>query len=257
MKTLSLTCILLVSVALGCRGQSITGTGIDQISHYTDERINPLKGIVKRVEQIAPEDLRGNYILEYDKNGLLVRVDERKKDQNLYRYIVYEYNNKGQRTKGSIYSPRNNFLVSFDYRYNNEGARIAHYYNDKISESYNYDDQGHLINVVKTNYNKEITISTIEYTVNELGKPLASTTYLERDLFSEGLYGYYDHGYIQYFRKINPRLKSAQEYFFEYEFDAQGNWIRRTIYQYLIHDETPDERKLIRKREFTRKITYW
>ena len=248
--------MLLLCTAVASYGQAVSNSGIDQLSHHTEEWISPLKGEVLEIVQTSTADFRGNFVMNYDHRGQLKAVEERKKDQGFYRKIKYEYDGRGRRTHGKAYSARDAHLVTWEYTYDGSSRPMEMYYDGKLSETYTYDAMGRLFQVETKNYNQTVTTTTGLYSYNDKGQIEELKVYLDGVLVADCYYAYYENGDINYFRKSKVQSGTANEYTFTYEYDEMGNWVKRSIELYFIDNDKPDEMKLIRTSDYQCTIIY-
>jgi hypothetical protein len=248
--------IFLTTASTSALGQSISNTRIDQLSHHTDERISPLRGNVSQIVQTCKTDFRGNYVLTYNRQAKLIEVEERTKEQKFYSKIKYQYDNVGRRTKGSSYSKTNSLRVFWEYKYDATPHPLEMYYDNKLYDTYSYDSTGNLIKVETKNHNQTVTTTVGDYTLNDAGQPSELKIYLEGKLVANCSYQYFENGDIMSYRKDKVNGNSGNEYYFRYEYDTKGNWIKRTVDLFYIDNNKPEEPKYIRTNEHTRTITY-
>lgn len=81
--------------------------------------------------------------MQYDKNGLLVRVDEYQPDGKLFKYVTIEHDNYGDEVNRKAYKSANNMIEYTYTQYENDGRQLKVIYEDRIrryQEIYTYSD---------------------------------------------------------------------------------------------------------------------
>ena len=151
---------------------------------------------------------------EYDSDGKIIKVEKIIKvgydDGGFKNVSKYEYNDKGQKVKGSSFDTDGELTDVSKFEYNNRGQEI---------KTSSFDIDGELESVVKTEYNDkgqevkyshydnegEVTwISTFEY--NDSGNVSTTSSFGE-----------------------DGELESVLEYKY-IKFDKEGNWLERESY---------------------------
>lgn len=228
-------------------------------------------------------ELIQNDVYEYDKNDFLQKiVSTNKRTQNSYVMAVYHdtinktskrkvvvndsvnheiivfYNDKDFVIKQIAIEQNDTTIVEHKYEFNEADKLVLERQNDIesnkpiVTNKYSYDENGNLIHssyktewieliTEKTWENQRISKQT-EYTVSpDLKKNL--------DQITE-----FDELYNQINSKIYENSELNRELKYEYEFDENGNWIKR---------EVSMKEHFAKSKEFkpiyleTRKITYW
>ncbi len=145
-------------------------------------------------------------------------------DKLIYRW-VYSYNEKGLKTKDEIYDSSNKLTLERFFKYDEKGNKIER--------------------TQKYAYNPDTTISKRTFEYNDSGQNTRITTY---DPFGKTVKSHYDFAYDKKGNKIeenilNPDGKITSKWIYKYEFDKQGNWIKKTEFAEGLYPKTIIQRK--------------
>jgi len=230
--------------------------------YYTTEYGKDLNGEVKSVKQVNylavekfGETKKGkeeeNYSMYFDKKGYAVKKEEFENNEEKW---VYNHDEKGNLIEKNNYNSEK-LSLRYIYKYNDNLTEKNKYgrFGKLLSKwKYTYDKNGYLIQV--NEYESDGSINSKEiYKNNENGRVIKKTIYLHEEMNRKIKYKYDENGYLIekciYYSDVNFGLcyiymynesgylieeKLMYEKYnitYEYEFDKQGNWIKRTSYK--------------------------
>lgn len=184
------------------------------------------------------------YLEKYDADNLLVEKATHIYNDSMYDRTVYIYNDKKLKIAEEDFVRTNKLLVKRNYEYNSSGLLQMMYWGgrnkkgDSLTrrQQYFYDSAGLLLKMVETTdgYSDLITHGygyknsgngkTVTESVSSGEKKKVQkkfSTYNSRGLLIKVTYNF---GYML---SYNP------DYIYEYEYDAQGNWIKQKVSERL------------------------
>ena len=218
------------------------------------------------------DGLLSSYVREYDSDGRTIRIEPDR--GNISKY---EYNDKGQKVKESLFDKDGELKYVYKHEYNDKGQEIKESsfgkygdlrhvskfeYNDKgqkIKDS-SFNKDGKLIDVSKFEYNdkgqwvkkslfnKDGELKSVfKYEYNDKGQKVKdSSFYKQEEVTCVSIFEYNDKGLVV---KESNHCNGDIMYLLEYKytkFDDENNWIERECYK-------RSEIFTIMKREFI----YW
>lgn len=213
----------------------------ESIISKVEYEYNAAEGKAKEVVYRNTGTIHSERIVTYDKNNLMIKREEYSGTGQLERYWTYTYDDKGQLSKENYYDREKggldqvNEVKSYQSEYNENGAleEVATYVADQLMvlEEYYHDQDS-------TSRQKTIYLQN--------GVPSERQVTMEKDSLQVVINGFYSHNdtsrFSSRFREIyidgdrieyESRTLSGTEvnrYATFYEYDSQGNWIKKTIY---------------------------
>lgn len=260
MKKIKLPVLFFTAILfIGCSGQdtNMSSSSIDEETQELDPVMPQnyweksfLKGNVKSVVNIMyhPVPSNGDFISGevYDSEDGNVKVTMNKKGyviETIYYLQSLEPNRTeistmhelGYNTGSEIYDSQNVLFAIHEIEFDNQGRPIKLYTKNPqgitmTTGTSTYDENGHVLGLELTGTDNEVFWS-MENTYNELGLISTKTIYGENNQFisRETMRYDEDQNHIETTFEF-PEPLPAQTGTYKYEFDNQGNWVKKTIF---------------------------
>jgi hypothetical protein len=185
------------------------------------------------------------YLEKYDSADLLIEKTAPVYNDSIYDRTVYTYNDKKQKTAEEDYVRNHQSVSKRNYTYNSSGLLEMMYWKGRNKKGdsltrrqhYFFDSSGRMVKMMQTidGYDADLIIHQYEYETNGDGMMVTESiltkgkkkvqkkfsTYNSRGLIIKVTYNF---GYML---SYNPH------FMYEYEYDAQGNWIKQKVGQRL------------------------
>lgn len=192
---------------------------------------------------------QSNAVYEYNSTGQLESVETLLQDGKIDKATLYIYDEQGHLSDEKKFNGLNNLESQFTYIYNNNilTNKITHLVtiNQTIKETYKYNPQQLLSETVKEQANGSVNRETFFY--DDQAQLLKKTTYnAQNEVFTTVLYEYNTQGDKINLFHFDADHKLTTDEFYEYMYDAEGNWTKKTNYE-----------KGVKVSEETRKIVYY
>ncbi len=228
-------------------------------------------------------ELIQNDVYEYDENDFLQKIiSTNKRTQNSYVMAVYHdtinktskrkvvvndsvnhevivfYNDKDYVIKQIAIEQNDTTIVEHKYKFNEADKLVLERQNDIesnkpiVTNKYSYDENGNLIHssyktewielITEKKWENERISKQTEYTISA-----DSIKHLDQVTEFDGLYN-------QINSKIYENSELNRELKYEYEFDKNGNWIKREVSMKEHYAKSKEFKPIYLE---TRKITYW
>lgn len=192
------------------------------------------KGNITSVENFKENlKLDSKEVFEYE-NGLLSKHTVYNSLGTHGKSSGFEYDTNGNLTSEKKYNRQGKLQYDTSYLYNKEGQLTAQQklipsINYTMKENYKYDDFNHLIVRTKT---ARIGTTKETFRYNSKGLPVKKSEYNAMgELYSVIVYEYNEQNDKTSLKKYDAANNMNYDEFYEYVYDAEGNWTEKTSFE--------------------------
>lgn len=178
-----------------------------------------------------------------------------------YEKVVHDYNAQGLRVRTKYFDRGDSLIVKIDYKYDEQDRvseentfdseeelikkSIYRRPNDNLVEKSEYNSEGKLIKTVTSKYNKEglliernnyseedKTFNDVKYKYDKQGRVIDEVTSTSEGTTTRSEYLQYNYaGDLSFHRYDIPSFGGDPiEFEAHYQYDENGNWIKRSVY---------------------------
>lgn len=210
----------------------------------SDRKQDGLAGSVQsvRIETSKMIERSGNYVegprevvetKTYDGNGRMTEERYTAADDALLYTARYTFDGNGRKKERGVYAPNESLRMKREFKYDDKENLIEWYEYDadgslRSRNIYDYDDHKNISE--RTTFNaKGSLIDRWTYTYDENGNKKEETRYYADDsIDTRYVYTLDENGNRVETAKFNAKGEPVGKESYAYEFDSNGNWIKRT-----------------------------